>query len=339
MQKSDGITKNIAIWLLWEENSHAMYEIRSDAFFEDFQLLNVLSCWNYYICKERARDYVIKESGKVLTDIEKAALQKFAFEMRRGPGDAWGHLITSNKIERSILAKHPLWNPIFLVIGEALKICKKRIEIIKNNRKQQHQENLQFFRENVPETQSASVTVREFLNMSQTTFTAQLCLLLPLEQISYSAWAYGVDRIILVPPLTDQRDHIRLTLLHEYCHLLFKNDFQYTEKIEAFLGKLSLAHKNKFTLWGEECGLNAAAVTEEFFVSSLFPEGLLGKLMFPNGRGLETSYQTSSFEQLRQAVARRMENGIKQRWHKMITIDQYWKVFFDELEIFLHEKP
>lgn len=317
-----------------------MYVFQYDDFLLNFELLNVLSGWNGYLFKTELTEALIRDSGGMFSSSEQEVLEKFAFEMRKSPGDTWGILQCSNQEERSLLERHSLWKPVFRVIEQSGEVLSERLKELKGKRESVHAETIGILQENERRLTDAIGEVKRFLDIKNDESVMYVSVLLPLALESYSAWAYGLNRIIFVPPARIQANHTLLTILHESCHLLLKSDKGYQDLIEKFIGDCSADDFQTLQYWGEEYGLNQEGVIEELVISALFPEGALGKVLLPgdsdsNGN---KSMNTSGFESLRGNIAKRADGLVLKRSEGAMSSDEYWNQFFLLLKDFI-KKP
>lgn len=317
-----------------------MYVFRYDDFLLNFELLNVLSGWNGYLFKIELTEALIRDSGGMFSSSEQEALEKFAFEMRKSPGDTWGILQCSSQEERSLLERHSLWKPVFHVIEQSNEVLGDRLKGLKSKRKSAHAEIIGILQKNESRLADAIGEVERFLDIKNDESVMYVSVLLPLALESYSAWAYGLNRIIFVPPAHIQVNHNLLTILHESCHLLLKSNKKYQDLIEKFIGDCSASNFQTLQHWGEEYGLNQEGVLEELVISALFPEGALGKVLLPGGSNSDgdKSMNDSGFEALRGSIAKRASSLVLKRYEGALSSDEYWNQFFLLLKDFI-KKP
>lgn len=311
-----------------------MYKIKRDIFPIHFQILSELSAWNDYVCSKETRHDWLRQSGGELTPAERQALRVFSREMRRGPDEAWGLLLTASRTERETLRKLPQWKSLFSAIDAACgslsprfqKLQKKFQARLKQIEILLKQEQIVFI--------NAAKKFHQFLNIARNPFRLNLTVLLSKPK-GYEARAYGKNSIVLISSRVGSWDFMRRTIMHEYGHILFRNNPRLFKKI--FLCSKQISQKI-LRQYSQKTGLSPEGIIEELFLSSLLPEGRLGALLFPKSRPWRLSRRATAFERLRTAIATFMRPAVERRWKKQCSINDYWEEFCIQLQFLLKKK-
>jgi hypothetical protein len=279
-----------------------------------FSLLSDLSLWNDYVVSKDRYNRWLRLSGGDLNKEEKVVLRKVANALRRAPNTEWTSGIAFTPKKR-------------IAYIEAEKILKQRFDKIVNSELKSLRRTYNFLKKAEKKIVAAQRIADTFLHSQHRPHIITLTLLLP--RISgYEAWAVGRDRIVLFPPRRVSKE-VLATLIHEYIHLLFRNNFKLQNRVKNILrgtSEFALRQVQK------ETGLTAEAVIEELFVPSLVPEGVLAKKELGISVSFKVSTRASQFEKLRFRVAQQLKTTLRASLRNTSLLENYWQHFHRIIE-------
>lgn len=289
-----------------------------------FQILSELSAWNGFVCSPELKKKWLSQSGGALRKDEKVALNNFSNALRNGPDDAWVFLLSANKQEKNKKIFDLSYAPIFSAISECEKIIKTRINILLvkyfiNEKKQVSQIN-----GIIKNSKSFFTWMEKFTDCSPVkNFSLHIGLSKPS---GFEAWAYTDKKIIIFPPKKNQMKLLIKTMIHEYGHLLARNNNKLVTKIQKITGNFA---GNKLDILANKIGLPPEVIIEELFFSSLTPEGWVGYSI--DKKEWTLSKRATLFEKMRKDFSKSMRLGVQERFRGNISFNSFLEIFQEKL--------
>lgn len=289
-----------------------------------FQILSELSAWNGFVCSPELKKEWTSLSGGPLNKKEKLALRNLSDALRNGPDDAWFFFLcsTTKKIKEKIGAES--YTDIISAIKGCEEVLRPRIDIIISKYHQQNIKSKLLFKKLLSKSVKYFKLLEDFTD-SQSVKNFSIYIELP-KVVGFEAWAFGGSKIIIFPPKNNKYNLLLKTIVHEYGHLLARNNNKLAKSIERIANDASSESLNKLA---NKVGLPPHIIVEELFFSSIIPEGFMGYLI--DKKEWPLSSKASVFEKKRIKFANIMRPFVKQRIENIVTIQEFLLIFEKEL--------
>lgn len=289
-----------------------------------FQVLSELSAWNGFVCSPELKKQWTLLSGGPLNKEEKTVLRNFSDVLRNGPDDAWFFFLSATTKEVKEKAYVESFTDIISAIKGCEEVLKPRIDIIIRKYHRQNIKTLLSFKKLLLKSSKYFKLIEDFTG-SKSVKNFSIHIELP-KIVGFEAWAFGDSRIIIFPPKKNEYSLLLKTIVHEYGHLLARNNI----KLDRYLKRISkIVDSQSLNKLANKIGLLPYVIVEELFFSSLIPDGFIGYLV--DKKEWPISSKASLFERKRIKFANIMSQHVKQRIEKAITFQEYLSIFESEL--------